>query len=234
MGRHRRALANLHSRAGGRGIQRRKALAERIVYQRLGLGSVLRIALAPQRLVDIDMLFQGERRIQYGFDPLHAVLLDRLLDLPRVVGRVLDDVLAHLPLAAAEHQVVAGEVGMAQHVGRDQYVLGEPVAGGQVGMARVAREHDLEQARVAHVPLYELVDVPHSERPVRHPHRQSVDRDLHHERVRNRFEFDRMEFEPRARGKLLDALCITLPVGCHVLRATSIGIMRHPAPWLRR
>ena len=110
-----------------------------------------------------------------------------------MVGRVLDDVLTDLALTSAEHQVVAREIGVAQHVGRHEDVFREPVARGQVGVAGIAGKHHLEEARVAHVPLDELVDVPDSERPVRHAHRQPVHGDLHHEGVGDRFELNRVE-----------------------------------------
>ena len=129
---------------------------------------------------------------------LHAVGLDRLLDLARVIGGVLDDVLAHLLLAAPEQQVVAREVRVTEHVRGDQDVLREAVARGQIGVARVAGKHHLEQARVPHVALDELIDVAHAERPVRHAHRQPVDGDLHHEAVGHRLEVDRVELEARA------------------------------------
>ena len=61
-------------------------------------------------------------------DALRAVRLDRLLDLPRVSRGVLDDVLAHLLLAALEQQVVTREIRVTEHVCRHEDVLCEPVA----------------------------------------------------------------------------------------------------------
>ncbi len=55
----------------------------------------------------------------------HAVFLDRAPDLPRVVRGMLDDVLAHLLLAAPEHHVVAREIRVPEHVRGHQHVLGE-------------------------------------------------------------------------------------------------------------
>jgi len=161
------------------------------------------------------VLLQRERRIQHGLDALHPMLLDRLLDLARVIGSVLDDVFANLALASPEHQVVTRKVGVSQDVGRHEYVLGEAVTRCEVGVAGVAGKHHLEEAGVAHVALDQLVDVPNTERPVRHPHRQSIDSNLHHETVGDGFELDWMKFESRTCRQLLDALCITLPVVGH-------------------
>src|SRR5687767_2286839 len=50
---------------------------------------------------------------------------------------------------------------------------------------------------MAHVPLHQLADVAHAERPVRHPHRQPVDRGFHHEAVGDQLELDRVVLEPQ-------------------------------------
>ena len=71
MRRHRRTLLRLEAAARGRGrLERREALAEVIVDQRLGVGEVLRVARAPQRLIDVDVLLERQRRIERGFHPL--------------------------------------------------------------------------------------------------------------------------------------------------------------------
>ena len=89
-----------------------------------------------------------------------------------------------------------------------------PLLVGEVGVARIAGEHDLEKPRVAHVALDQLVDVAHAEGPVRHAHRQAVHGDLHHEAVGHRLEVDRMEVHARARREILDALHVAAPVAC--------------------
>ena len=106
---------------------------------------------------------------------------------------------------AREQLVVLGEVGVAEHVRGDQRVLGERVAVHQEGAARIAGEHDLEDLRVAHALAHELVDVAHAEGPVRHAHRQAVDRDLGHEARRRHLEVDRVVVEPEALRERLDA-----------------------------
>ena len=84
----------------------RKTLAELIILGRPLVLDVLRVKLAAQRLVDVDVLLQGERGIEHGFHALQTVSLYRLLDLTRVVGRVLDDVLTHLLLAARKRRLL--------------------------------------------------------------------------------------------------------------------------------
>ena len=75
--------------------------------QRLRVRQEFRVALAPQPLVDVDVLFERESRVQCRLDPLRTMGVDGLLDLPGVARRVFDDVFAHLLLAAPEQQVVA-------------------------------------------------------------------------------------------------------------------------------
>ncbi len=75
----------------------------------------------------------------------------------------------------------------------------------EIGAARIAREHDLEQARQPHAVLDQLVDVAHAERPVRHAHRQTVDRDLGHEAFGHDLELDRVIVQPLRARQLLDA-----------------------------
>src|SRR5256885_1269269 len=104
-----------------------------------------------------------EGRIERGLDAVRAVGLDGLLDLACVIGGVLDDVLAHLLLAAAEQQVVAREIRVPEHVRGHQDVFREPVARGEIGVAGVAGEHHLEEARVPHVALDQLIDIAHAE-----------------------------------------------------------------------
>ncbi len=226
MRRHRRLLLHLGEVERGRRIQLRKPLAEVVIDDRLRIRQILGVALPAQRLVDIDVLLERERRVQHRLHPLTPVLLDGLLDLPRVIGGMLDDVLADLPLAALEQHVVLGEIRMPQHVCRHQHVLGEPVARSEIGVTRIAREHHLEQPRIAHVPLDELVDVADAERPVRHAHRQAVHGDLHHEAVRNGFEVDRVKIQARAGRKLFDAADVRLPVLAHVSTALLSAVKK--------
>src|SRR5690606_1031755 len=87
MRRYRRALALLDGRPGAVRIEGRETSAE-LVVDDLGLRQILRITLASQRLVDIDVLLERERGVEHRLDALHAVALDRLLDLPRVTRRV--------------------------------------------------------------------------------------------------------------------------------------------------
>src|SRR4051812_37200655 len=94
----RRSLLDLEACARGRWIQLGETLAERIVTQCLRVRRVFWIALATQHLIDVDVLLQRQCRIQDGLNALHAMLLDRLLDLASMVGRMLDDVLADLAL----------------------------------------------------------------------------------------------------------------------------------------
>ena len=100
MRRNGRAFLGLHARAGRGRLELRKTLAKLIIFGRPLVLDVFRIARATQRLIDVDVLFQGEGGIEHGFHALHTVSLYRLLDLTGVVGRVLDDVLADLVLAA--------------------------------------------------------------------------------------------------------------------------------------
>ena len=85
---------------------------------------------------------------------------------------------------------------MAEHVRRDEDVLRRAVAAGKIRMPGIARKHHLEEPRVAHAVLHELIDVAHAERPVRHAHRQAVHGDFHHEAVRHLLEVHRMEIRP--------------------------------------
>ncbi len=79
--------------------------------------------------------------------------LDVAFDLTGVSGRMFDDVRAALILAAAEQEIVLGKIRMAEHVSGDQYVVRESVARGEIGMPGIAGENDLEQPRIAHMPL---------------------------------------------------------------------------------
>ncbi len=101
---------------------------------------------------------------------------------------------------------------MAKDMRGHQDVLCKAIARSEIRVSGVAGKDDLEQPRMAHVPLNELIDVPYSERPMRHAHRQSVDRDLHHERVGDRLEVHRVEREPRSVRQLLDTLNVALPI----------------------
>jgi hypothetical protein len=110
--------------------------------------------------------------------------------------RVLDDVRARHLEETREEMVVLREIGVAEHVRRDQRVFREGVRVDEVAVARVAREHHFENARVPHRLANQLVDVAHTERPVRHADRQAVNRDFGHEVVRDELEIDRVIVEP--------------------------------------
>src|SRR6185437_4371705 len=153
------------------------------------------------------------------------------LDLVRVAGSMFDDVLADLLLATAEHQVVPGKIRMAEHMRGHQDIVGERVTLGHVGMTGVARKHHLEQTRIAHVPLDELVDVARAEGPVRHAHRQPVDGDLRHEAVGNRLEDDRRPLQAELASQLLEPRNVIAPPLAHAaLPAASLSA----ASWVRK
>ena len=124
----------------------RKRSLERALARGGLLRHVLRVARAVQVAVDVDVRLERERGVEHRLDPLHADLVDRLLDAVRVRRGVLDDVAAGHLVEAREQLVVLGEVGVAEHVRRHQGVLGERVAVHQEGVARVAGEHHLEDA----------------------------------------------------------------------------------------
>ena len=146
--------------------------------------------------------------------------LDRRLDAVRVRRGFLDDVAAGHVVEAREELVVLGEVGVAQHVRGDQRVLGERVAVHQEGVAGVAGEHHLEDLRMPHALAHQLVDVAHAEGPVRHAHRQAVDRDLDHEARRHELEVDRVVVEAEALRERFEPLrvlaraSVTQPRAC--------------------
>ena len=119
-------------------------------------------------------------------------------------GGVLHDVAAGHLVEAGEELVVLGEVGVAQDVRGDERVLRERIAVHEIGAARVAGEHDLEDLRVAHALAHELMDVAHAEGPVRHAHGQPVDGDLGHQARRRHLEVDGVVVEPKALGEGLD------------------------------
>ena len=121
-------LRSMLAPRGAAGSSAAKRLRNVVVDQGLRVGEVLRVALAPQRLIDVDVLLESERRIEHRLHALRAMRLDGLLDLAGVAGGVLDDALADLLLAAAEQQVVAREIRVPEHVGGDQNVLSQPVA----------------------------------------------------------------------------------------------------------
>src|SRR5271169_726251 len=82
-------------------------------------------------------------------------------------------------------------------------------------MTGVAGEHDFEQPGVAHVPLHQLVNVARAERPVRHAHRQTVDRYFGHEAVGNRLEYDGRPLEPEVARQILDPRHLFTPIVGH-------------------
>ena len=160
-------------------------------------------------------MFERQRRIEHLLHGLEAVGLDVALDLSRVAGGVLDDVRADLLLAAAKQHVVFGKIRMPEHVGGHQHVIGEAVARGEIRMPRIAREYDLEQAGIAHVPLQELIDVARAEGPVRHAHRQSVHRDFGHEAIGNGFEDHRRPVESELARQILELRYVVAPIAAH-------------------
>jgi hypothetical protein len=101
------------------GIERRKAGAKCIVRRVRWSRQVFRVALTTQLLINVDVLFQRQRGVEHLLHGIHPIGFDVPLDLPRMARRVLDDMFAALILAAAEQQIVVGEVCMTQHVGGD-------------------------------------------------------------------------------------------------------------------
>ena len=160
------------------------------------------------------MRLERERRIEHLLDARLAVLLDGRADLARMRGRLLDDAVADLLLAALEQRVVLREVGVAEHVRRHERVLLQRVVAGEIRAARVAGEDDLEQPRVAHAVLHELIDVADAERPVRHAHRQTIDGDFHHEARRHLLELHGVVVEAVLVGERLRAAGVSLAARC--------------------
>ena len=215
--RHRRPhdRAAVARRRGQVRPQGTKTLQERVAVRDRRARDLGRVGLAAQRRVDVDVLFERERRVEHGLDTVRAVRLDRGGDLPRVGRRLLDDVLAHLRGTAPEQQVVGGKISVPEHVCDDEQVLGVAVVAPEVGVTRVAREHDLEQPRQAEPVLHQPVDVAHAERPVRHAHRQPVDRDFHHQAVRHRLEVDRQVVEALGARQALELVQVRAPAVGH-------------------
>src|SRR5690606_9618334 len=83
-------------------------------------------------------------------------------------------------------------------------VLLKRVVAREIGAARIAGEYDLEQPRVPHAVLNQLIDVAHAERPVRHAHGQAVNGHLHHEARRHLLEVHGVVVEPAVAGELLE------------------------------
>src|SRR5208283_1323891 len=110
-----------------------------------------------------------------------------------------------------------GEVRMAEHVCGHQDVIGKAVARCEVRTTWIAGEHHFEQARVAHVPLQQLVDVAGAERPVRHAHRQSVHGYLGHEAVGHRLEDDRIPIQSEFAREFFDLRYVIGPATIHGL-----------------
>jgi len=130
-----------------------------------------RIARAVQGLVDVDVRFERERGVEHGLDPLLPMGGERRFQPVRPSGALFQDVAAGHVEEAPEQHVVLGKIGMTQHVGGDQGVLGQRIMLEHEGAARLAREHHLEDARMPHVLAHQLVDVAYAEGPVAHPHR---------------------------------------------------------------
>ena len=105
-----------------------------------------------QYAVDVDVRFERERRVEHRLDALLPVLGDRRLDPVRAGRGLLEDVSArhrHRPRGTARCSI--GEVGVAQHVRGDEHVLRERIGVDEIRLARIAREHHLEDPRVSHV-----------------------------------------------------------------------------------
>ena len=206
VGRNRHAAWFLRGR--GRFLFPRQTLeapAERVCRGAFRGVRMRRIKRPVQLHVDVDMGLEGERRIEHRLHALLAELGDRRFDAVGLGRGVLDDVGAGHLLEAGEELIVPREVRVAQHVRNHERVFRERIVVHQVGMARVAGKHDFEDARMAHAAADQLVHVTHAERPVRHPHRQPVDRDFHHERRRNDIEIHRVVVETEFAGERLDA-----------------------------
>ncbi len=171
---------------------------------RIGVGR------AVQLLVDIDVRLQRQRRVQHGLDLALAVPRQRLFQPVRARRALLQDVSARHLHEALEQRVPAHEVGVADDVGGDQRIFRQAVVVHQVGAARVAGEHHLEDARMAHVLVQQLVDVAQAERPVVHAHRHAVDGDLQHEILRHQLEIDRVIFQAQLAGQLFDLRRVVL------------------------
>ena len=155
--------------------------------------------------VGVNMGLERERGIQHRFHALLAEFSNRRFDAVGLRGGMLDDVRSRHLLESRKQLVVFREIGVTQHVGGDQHVLGERIGADQVGMARIAGKHHLENPRMSHAAPDQLVDVAHAERPVRHSHRQAVDRDFHHESRRHQLEVNRVVIEPELACERLDA-----------------------------
>src|SRR5690606_26175996 len=135
-------------RSFGVGAERGVAAHEFVAFRRRRLfGQYLWIALTVQRPVHIDVLLERQCRIEHGLHALETVLFDCHADLPRVGGSLLYNSLADLCLTLAKQNVVRREVGMSEHVSRDEHVLGDTVAFGEIGTSGIAWKDHLEQAR---------------------------------------------------------------------------------------
>ncbi len=168
---------------------------------RFRLGQIGRIAFPVQPQLRIDVLFQRQRRIQHPFHPFDAVHLDGMGDLVGMRSGLFDDMVADLLLTGREQRIVLGEIGMTQDMGHHQGVFLQGVGVGQIGAAGIARKDHLEHPRVAHAVLYQLMDIAYPERPMRHTHRQPVDRDLQHERRRHHLELHRVVIQALVTGQ---------------------------------
>src|SRR5512139_2216272 len=102
--RRERGAGALERRLGHRSAARQvvEALLETALLHGARGVDVARIAVAPQELNGIDMRLERERRVEHLLDASLAVLLDGRADLPRMRGRLLDDAVADLLLAALE------------------------------------------------------------------------------------------------------------------------------------
>ena len=124
------------------GIQCGKARSKGVVRRRYRRRRVFRVVLAPQSTVKVDVLLEGESRVEHLFHGIESVGFDVPLDLPRMARSMFDDLL----LGPFEQEIVLGKIRVTEYVRRDQRVIGKAVAGRQVCTPRVARKHHFEQS----------------------------------------------------------------------------------------
>ena len=175
-----------------------------------------------QRMLDVNVRFERKRGVEHRLDALLAVLGQRFLDAMRARGGLLENPAAGHRHRAHEQRVAAREIGVTEHVRQDQHVLRKRVAVDEVGMARIAGKHYLEDPRVAHAALNQVMDVAHAERPVRHAHRQAVHGGLHHEVLGNELEVDGVVLEALRLRQRLD-LRRVFGKRCHEFRPVRSG-----------
>ena len=123
----------------------------------------LRVAAASQRLVDVDVLLECEGGVEQRLDALLTIFIDRIGNAPRVARGPLNDVVADLRLAAAEQAIVVRKIRVPEHVRDHKQIGGEAVSFGEIGATGIARKHHLENSRMTHPVLQQLVHVAQAE-----------------------------------------------------------------------